>query len=186
MLVTFKWLSLVSITPLQRNHAIYIFLVVFSFLRFSYCYWRAHLDKQVLCTRNQLKIYYSHVSRPNSYVLCDSWNNANRPHSVFNVASLGATKSYLNVTFGGEVSKTVAIVLLLWWIILYRAKYCPRSVVLPNRLSLKSNLRATFNRGWSKAEKCFFVATRPAKTVSQKPGTNFLSLYFPFFWEFAT
>jgi hypothetical protein len=50
---------------------------------------------------------------PNSSGSSENWNIDNRPRKAFHVSSLDPIKSHLNVTFGGDGSKPIAIVSLL-------------------------------------------------------------------------
>jgi hypothetical protein len=95
---------------------------------------------------------------------------ANRNSRAFQDTSLWPDKSLLNDTFGGEVSKTWAIVSPLWRTILYNAGYYSRRDVAPSHLSSQNLIsEPSLIEKVPKPKKCFFVAIRPAQKC-ESPG----------------
>jgi hypothetical protein len=81
---------------------------------------------------------------------------------TFHDDSLWPTRSHLNVTFSGEVSNTLAIILFLWCTILYKVDICSWTVYLPSHLSSENLIfESSLIKNGAYGKNNFFVSLRP-------------------------
>jgi hypothetical protein len=158
----FARLFLVKITPLCRyNPNTFIRNRIFNFKACYYKFYQSGISGWIsaLYMEASENLLFSWRFQQNSSCPVYKWIFANHRSKAFQDTSLWPDKSLLNDTFGGEVSKTMAIVSPLWRIILYNARYCSRRKVAPSYPSSQNLISSVLNeKGPYRPKKNFFVA----------------------------
>jgi hypothetical protein len=90
------------------------------------------------------------------------WTIVKICNKSFYDASLGPTKSLVNITFDGQ--DTIAMVSLLWQTVLHRDEYYSRSLAVSSHLSFQNLISdPSLVENYSIGKKYFFVFIRQAK-----------------------